>query len=132
MSASLQGSATPPTADEKVTAETTAIASENFDAPDLRIFQAAIVPTTPALVSRRFTGQVRSALVNVAVRNDEGLLAWLSLNSSGQHGGNSDFGDDHDDFLGDDADWYQDAADSALETLTQFTDSTPKLLASIG
>ncbi len=131
-SESLKESAIPPAEDQNLSTETTAVASVGFDAPDVRLFQATVAPAGPALISAHFTRQDGSAPASVAVRNDEGLLAWLSAHSSQRPTGDSGFPDDGHKFSTNYAEPYLNAADSALETLSPFPGLSNNLLVSVG
>jgi len=127
-----QESAAPLAVDENLMVETTAVATADFTAFDLNLFQATIAPTGRVAVPTAFIRHGHGALVGNAVTQDQGLLAWLSASSSKQPTGGSNSADDGDDFVADNADRYWDGTDSALETLVPFTGATTKLLTSIG
>ncbi len=122
-----QENETLPPVDQKLTTETITAVAADSKAIDFYIFQTTLSPATPSLVSSSFTNQNRNNLANVAVRN-EGLLAWLSDRSLQRPNGNSDSGDDRNDFLADDRDHYSDVADSAFESFELSIRSTPKSL----
>ncbi len=117
---------------QKPTAEPTAVASAEFNLFDSGLFSATISPAVRATTPSAFLRQGRSVLTDVSVRQDEGLLAWVSANLIERRSGNSGLGDDSQDFLTDDSDGYQDAADSALESLGALPRLTTKLLADVG
>jgi hypothetical protein len=121
-----------PGADQKMATETTAVASVDVGAGGVHLFQTPVAPAGSAFVSRPAHGGHHSALANVAARNDEGLLAWLSDHSFQRPNDNSDSGDDRNDFLTDDRDHYSDVADNAFEPFRPSIRSTPKSLVAAG
>lgn len=126
-----QDIAATPAVVEILMTEITTIASTDFTVVDLGLLPATLAPIGRATVQSASIFQGRSALADISIRQDEGLLAWLSARSFQRPSIDVDFGDDSHDFLAEDRDHYRDAADSAIEVLAPFVRTTTKLLVSI-
>jgi len=118
--------------EENKTVESTTVVSVNSNALDIGLFSATVSTNSRPSAPSTFLRQGRTVLTDVSARQDEGLQAWLSANAIERRSGNSGLGDDSHDFLTDDSDGYQDATDSALESLGALPRLTTKLLAGVG
>jgi subtilisin family serine protease len=91
------------------------------------LFQPTITASRRATVPSALMRHGHGVTADITVRQDEGLLAWLSASSMRTTKGDIDFGDNGGDFLAEDT-VHRDIADNALGFLVPSLRSTAKLL----
>lgn len=128
----LQESVSPPAVDQNLTTEATTVASAHFNVSDSRLFPTTIAPIGRATAPFAYVHQAHRALLDISVRHDAGLVAWLSAYSFQRPESNTDFGSDGHEFLTGDIDRNHDAADSVFESLESLTGAMSESLVTTG